>query len=156
MLSLYLCAWQTIIMNTNDKTSLVAATEVSVPVEKVWELWTTPAHIMQWNKLSDDWHNTKIENDLQAGGRFLFAMGLKNGTFSFDFCGTYNQVKPNELIAYTLDDGRKSTITFNAGPPVKITEAFEANQTDPVDMQLQFCQAVLDRFKKYAESNENN
>ena len=143
-------------MNTNDKTILVAATEINAPIEKVWELWTTPEHIMQWNNLSDDWHNTKIENDLSVGGRFLFAMALKNGSFNFDFCGTYDQVKNNELIAYTLDDGRKSTVTFNAGPVVKITETFEANQTDPVDMQQQFCQAVLNRFKRYAESIGNS
>jgi uncharacterized protein YndB with AHSA1/START domain len=142
-------------MSTNNTTILVAKTEVNAPIEKVWELWTAPKHIMQWNNLSDDWHNTKIENDLRVGGRFLFAMGLKNGSFSFDFCGTYDEVKTNQLIAYTLDDGRKSTITFMAGPAVMVTENFEANQTDTVEMQQQFCQAVLNRFKKYAESTDN-
>ncbi len=142
-------------MSTTDKTVLVAKIEVNAPIEKVWELWTAPKHIMQWNNLSDDWHNTKIENDLRAGGDFLFAMALKNGSFGFDFCGTYDEVKTSKLIAYTLDDGRKTTVTFTEGPAVKITETFEANQTDPVDMQQQFCQAVLDRFKKYAESIES-
>ena len=139
-------------MDTKDKALLTATIEVNAPVAKVWELWTTPEHIMQWNNLSDEWHNTKIENDLREGGRFLFAMGLKNGSFNFDFSGTYDEVKTHELIAYTLDDGRKTTITFTATNPVKVTETFEANSTDAIEMQRNFCQAVLDRFKSYTES----
>jgi uncharacterized protein YndB with AHSA1/START domain len=93
-------------MSTTDKTILTAETEVNAPLEKVWELWTSPSAITEWNNLSDAWHNTNVENDLRLGGKFLFAMGLKNGSFKFDFCGTYDEVKTNELIAYTLDDGR--------------------------------------------------
>ena len=140
-----------IIMSTTAKTILTAETEVNAPIEKVWELWTSPAAITEWNNLSDDWHNTKVENDLRPGGRFLFAMGLKNGSFSFDFCGTYDEVKTNELIAYTLDDGRKTTVVFKGTNPVKVIETFEPNQTDPVELQRNFCQAVLERFKKYVE-----
>lgn len=139
-------------MHTTEKTILTAEIEINATIEKVWKLWTSPEDIMQWNNLSDDWHNTKVENDLRAGGKFLFAMALKDGSFNFDFCGTYDEVKTNELIAYTLDDGRKTTVTFTAGSAVKLIETFEANNTDPVDMQKSFCQAVLDRFKKYAES----
>ena len=139
-------------MSTPGKTILTAEIEVNAPVEKVWELWLDPAAIMEWNNLSDDWHNTKVENDVRAGGRFPFAMGLKDGSFKFDFCGTYDEVKTNELIAYTLDDGRKTTITFTGVNSVKVTESFDANGTDPVDTQRSFCQAVLERFKKYAEA----
>ncbi|HEY4328084.1 MAG TPA: SRPBCC domain-containing protein [Mucilaginibacter sp.] len=134
-----------------NKTILTAEVEINAPIEKVWELWNTPEAIMQWNNLSDDWHNTKIENDVRPGGRFLFAMGLKDGSFNFDFCGTYDEVQPHKLIAYTLDDGRKTTIAFSAGNPVKVTETFEANTIDDIEMQRGFCQAVLNRFKKYVE-----
>jgi len=140
-------------MDTQNKTVLTAETLVNAPIEKVWELWTTPKHIMEWNNLSDEWHNTKIENDLRVGGRFLFAMALKNGSFNFDFLGTYDEVKTNALITYTLDDGRKSSIIFAGANPVKVTENFEANLTDSMEMQQNFCQAVLDRFKYYTELN---
>jgi len=140
-------------MDTQNKTVLTAETLVNAPIEKVWELWTTPKHIMEWNNLSDEWHNTKIENDLRVGGRFLFAMALKNGRFNFDFLGTYDEVKTNALITYTLDDGRKSSIIFAGANPVKVTENFEANLTDSMEMQQNFCQAVLDRFKYYTELN---
>jgi len=149
---IYVCALILIVMNTTGKTMLTAEIEVNAPIEKVWELWTSPAAIMQWNNISDDWHNTKVENDLRPGGKFLFAMGLKNGSFNFDFCGTYDEVKINELITYTLDDSRTTRVTFTGANPVKVTETFEANNTDPVDMQRSFCQAVLGRFKKYVEA----
>jgi uncharacterized protein YndB with AHSA1/START domain len=138
-------------MSTTGKTILTAETEVNAPIEKVWELWTSPGAITEWNNLSDDWHNTNVENDLRPGGKFLFAMGLKDGSFNFDFCGTYDEVKTNELIAYTLDDNRKTTVVFEGTNPVKVTETFEANQTDPVELQRNFCGAVLERFKKYVE-----
>jgi uncharacterized protein YndB with AHSA1/START domain len=138
-------------MNKTDKTILTAEVEINARIEKVWKLWNAPEAIMQWNNLSDDWHNTKVENDLCAGGRFLFAMGLKDGSFNFDFCGIYDKVEHHKRIAYTLDDGRKTNIVFSGQNPVKVTEDFEANTTDDIDMQKGFCQAVLDRFKRYVE-----
>ena len=107
---------------------------------------------MQWNNMSAEWHTPKVENDLRKGGRFIFVMALKDGSFHFDFAGTYDEVKTNELISYTLDDGRSATVTFTAGSPVKLTESFEPENTQPVEMQRDFCQAVLNSFKKYAES----
>jgi uncharacterized protein YndB with AHSA1/START domain len=125
---------------------------VNAPVEKIWMLWTSPQDIREWNNISPDWHTPHVENDLRAGGKFLFAMGLKNGSFKFDFTGIYDEVETNQKIAYTLNDGRRSTITFTAGNPVTITEAFEPTDTDPVEMQRDFCQTVLNSFKAYAES----
>jgi len=102
--------------------------------------------------MSAEWHTPKVENDVRPGGRFLYVMAKKDGSLSFDFEGTYDEVKIHELITYTLDDGRKTTNIFKTDNPVKITETFEPNQSDPPEMQLQFCQAVLDSFKKYVES----
>ena len=31
---------------------------VRAPVEKVWEAYTTPEDIRQWNTASHDWHTT--------------------------------------------------------------------------------------------------
>jgi len=144
-------------MDNTAKTVIKVTVEINAPIEKVWELWATPADIMQWNNISDEWHTPKVENDVRIGGEFLFVMGLKNGSFNFNFTGVYTEVKVNESMAYTLDDGRKSTITFTAGNPVKITESFEPNDNDPIDMQRDFCKAVLNKFKAYAESkNDTN
>lgn len=135
--------------------NITVETEINAPVEKVWKLWNTPEDIMQWNNMSAEWHTPKVENDVRTGGRFWFVMGLKDGSFSFDFKGTYDEVIINELIAYTLDDGRRSTITFTGSNPVKLTENFEPESTQPFNMQRDFCQAVVDGFKKYVEEKAN-
>ena len=134
-----------------DNLTITVQTEINAPIEKVWKLWNTPGDIMQWNNMSAEWHTPKVENDVRAGGKFLFVMGLKDGSFSFDFKGTYDEVEVNRLITYTLDDGRKTTITFEGDAPVILTETFEPEATQPVDMQRDFCQAVVDGFKRYVE-----
>lgn len=139
-------------MRNNNKTTITAEVEIDAPIETVWARWTKPEHIMQWNNPTDEWRTSRVENDLQAGGRFLFVMELRDGSFHFDFKGTYDEIKIHELITYTLDDGRKSTITFTTDNGVRITETFEPENTQPLDMQKDFCQAVLDGFKRYAES----
>ena len=85
---------------------------INAPVEKVWEYWTKPEHITQWNNASEDWHTPRAENDLRTGGSFVSRMEAKDGSFGFDFSGIYEEIKTNELIVYTLDDGRKVKITL--------------------------------------------
>ncbi len=137
-------------MNKADKIYLCAETEINLPIEKIWALWTTPADITQWNSPNADWHTVRVENDLRPGGKFLFAMALKDGSVNFDYTGTYDEVITHQLITHRLNDGRSTTITFTAGNPVKLTETFEADNSQPIAMQKEFCQAVLDGFKKYA------
>jgi uncharacterized protein YndB with AHSA1/START domain len=140
-------------MESTTKTTITVKVEINAPIEKVWELWTTPAHIMQWNNTSSEWQNLKVENDPRPGGRFLFVMASKDGSQKFDFTGTYDEVITNELISYTLDDGRKTINTFSSGNPLEIIEAFDAEGSLPVDMQRDFCNGVLLSFKNYAENN---
>jgi uncharacterized protein YndB with AHSA1/START domain len=139
-------------MSENSKSVIEVTVTVNAPIEKIWKLWTSPKDIMQWNNPSADWHTTKVENSLRPGGAFLFFMGLKNGDFTFNFTGVYDNVEINRLISYTLNDGRKSTITFTGSDWVTITEAFEPTATDPIEMQRGFCQTVLNSFKTYVES----
>ncbi|MFE1243090.1 SRPBCC family protein [Fictibacillus sp. NPDC058756] len=140
-------------METSNKVTIKVETTVQKPVAEVWKYWTESQHITNWSFASDDWHAPNAENDLRAGGRFLTRMEAKDGSFGFDFGGAYDEVKPNEFIAYTLDDGRKVTITFNSQDnETKIIETFEAEATNPVEMQEAGWQAFLDNFKKYSES----
>lgn len=125
---------------------------VNAPVEKVWTLWNEPAHITKWAAASDDWHTTRAENDIRTGGTFLSRMEAKDGSFGFDFGGTYDEVRPNEYIAYTMGDGRKVSVTFTPeGGSTNIVETFEPESENPREMQQGGWQAILDNFKKYAE-----
>lgn len=135
-----------------EKIQITVQSKVNAPVEKVWDYWNAPEHIMKWNSASPDWHTPKSENDLRVGGKFCARMEAKDGSFGFDFGGVYDEVVANERIAYTMEDGRKTEITFiNHGDTTEVIETFDAEGQNPVEMQQAGWQAILDNFKKYTE-----
>lgn len=141
-------------MSTPTTTQITVSTMINKPVDQVWTYYTEPAHITQWNAASDDWHSPRAENDLRVGGRFNSRMEARDGSEGFDFEGTYNEVKPNEKFAYTMDDGRKCEVVFaKDGNATELTVTFDAETENPVDFQRQGWQSILDNFKKYAEKN---
>ena len=135
------------------KTSITVKTTVRKPVNTVWQLWTTPSHIVKWNYASDDWHTTKAENDLRPGGKFSSRMEAKDGSFGFDFEGIYDIVEPYSKIAYAMSDGRKVSVTFHrSGQSTEIVETFDAESENSPELQQKGWQAILDNFKKYSET----
>ena len=139
-------------MDSTNKPIITIETVVDVPVQKALTIWTTPEHITKWNAASDDWHTPSAENDLRIGGKFSYRMEAKDGSFGFDFYGTYDDVIEHKKIAYTISDVRKVEILFDAqGNSTKITESFEAENVNPLEMQQRGWQAILDNYKKYAE-----
>jgi uncharacterized protein YndB with AHSA1/START domain len=138
-------------------TRITVSARVNKPVADVWNTWTDPKHIMQWNAATDDWHCPKAENDLRTGGKFSSTMAARDGSFSFDFEGVYDDVQPHKRIAYTMADGRTCEILFteeNGG--TRVAESFDAESQNPVEMQRGGWQAILDRFKAYAERPASN
>lgn len=141
-------------MKPQSKTVITVENTINATVEKVWQYWTKPEYIIQWNNASDDWHTPRAENDLRVGGKFVSRMEAKDGSFGFDFGGVYNAVTTNEYIEYTLGDGRKVKINFTAGEDkTNVKESFEAETQNSVEMQRGGWQAILDNFKKYVEKN---
>jgi uncharacterized protein YndB with AHSA1/START domain len=139
---------------SSEKQLITAEVTVNVSVEKAWEFWTNPEHIIHWNNASEDWFTPKAENDLQQGGKFVYRMEAKDGSFAFDFEGTYDEVKTNELLAYSIADGRKVTVAFDGNEKeTKVTESFEPETVNAIEMQQAGWQSILDNFKKYTESN---
>jgi uncharacterized protein YndB with AHSA1/START domain len=137
----------------NKKVKITVQTTVDATIENVWKIWTTPNDIIHWNTASDDWHTTKAENDLKIGGKFSYRMEAKDGSFGFDFEGIYDTVKTNELIAYTMADGRKSIITFKQhGNKINISQTFEAETENTIELQKKGWQAIMNNFKKYTEN----
>jgi len=142
-------------METQEKTVITVENSINVPVEKVWEYWTKPEHIIKWCNASDDWHTPRAENDLRVGGKFASRMEAKDGSMGFDFGGVYDAVRNNEYIEYTIGDGRKVKINFSTqGNKTKVVESFEAENTHSIEMQRGGWQAILDNFKKYTEANQ--
>lgn len=140
-------------MSTSNFTQIQIQTTIEKPVEHVWKIWTTPEHIMKWNSASDDWHTTRAENDLRSGGKFLSRMEAKDGSFGFDFEGEYTRVINHQVIEYKLADDRKVMIQFEMkNESTQVTEIFDAENENPIEMQREGWQNILNNFKTYAES----
>lgn len=134
------------------KKTITVETTVAVPAKRAWKAYNTPKDIMAWNNASADWHTPKAENDLKPGGTFNYRMESRDGKEGFDFSGTYNEVVPNEFLSYTIGDGREVEVSFDDDTKrTRIVVTFEAEDENPIEMQKQGWQSILDNFKKYVE-----
>ncbi len=125
---------------------------VDASIDTVWKCWTTPADIIKWNNASDDWHTPEASNDLRKGGKFSYRMEAKDASMGFDFGGVYSDIIDKQEINYTLEDGRKTKVTFiEVDNKVQVIESFEAEDINSIEMQRQGWQAILDNFQKYVE-----
>jgi len=136
----------------SDKNIITVAATIAAPVEIVWQLFTEAEHITRWNNASPEWHTPKAENDLRREGRFTYTMAARDGSMSFDFGGTYTEVITNKSIKYILDDGRTVELIFeDLDDTTIITEKFQPENTNPIEMQQGGWQAILNNFRAYAE-----
>ncbi|MEO8103143.1 MAG: SRPBCC family protein [Betaproteobacteria bacterium] len=125
---------------------------VNAPVDAVWQAWTTPEDITQWNAASDDWHTTKASVDLRVGGAFSSRMEAKDGSMGFDFAGTYTKVVKHQLIECSFGD-RVLLVEFAVGADgVTVRETFDAESTHSVERQRDGWQAILNNFARHVES----
>lgn len=125
--------------------TITVETVIDANIEKVWEFWTRPDHITQWNFASDDWECPHAENELKTGGKFKMSMSAKDGTKGFDFEGTYTQVMRHKQIDYVMvgDNKRKVTVTFTVTKVgVKVSETFDKEQTNSEEIQRNGWQAI--------------
>ncbi len=134
-------------------TQLTVEVIVNAEVAKAWDFFTLPEHVKQWNFAAPEWHCPQAENDLQVGGKFIYRMEAKDGSFGFDFCGVYDVVDTHRYIKYTLEDNRVVEITFSAeGDGTKVTEVFEAEKVNPIELQQQGWQLILNNYKAIVDS----
>ncbi|KQN36194.1 polyketide cyclase [Pedobacter sp. Leaf41] len=139
-------------METRTPITIEAA--INAPVEKVWQYWSEPAHITKWTFAASDWHAPYAENDLKTDGKFKTRMEAKDGSMGFDFEGIYSNVEEYKLIEYGLGDGRQVKITFEETDGItKVIETFDPENQNPIEMQRDGWQSILDNFKKYTEEN---
>lgn len=131
----------------------VSAT-INADAQKVWNYYTQPEHITQWNFADPSWQCPSASNDMKVGGKYAARMEAKDGSFGFDFEAVYNEIKEGENFTYTMPDGRQVHVDFkeNNGQ-THVDVAFDAENQNPEEMQKGGWQAILDNFKKYTESN---
>ena len=119
----------------------------------VWNFFNLPEYITKWNFASDDWSCPRADNDLRVGGRLCSRMEAKDGSYGFDFEAIYDEVIPEAKLAYTMTDGRQAETSFeDLGDKTRVSTTFDPDKENPADMQKMGWQAILDNFKRYAES----
>lgn len=135
-----------------EQNAITIEARVNAPITKVWKYWNEPEHIKQWAFAADTWHAPHAENDLRVDGKFSTTMAAKDGSVSFDFEGTYTEIIENELIAYVMEDGREVKITFSEQDGVThVAETFDPENENPLEMQRDGWQAILNNFKAHTE-----
>ena len=129
---------------------ITVETTVAAPLAEAWRAYTTPEDIQQWNAASDDWHTPHATVDLREGGRFCSRMEARDGSFGFDFEGTYTRIVPHERIEYAFGD-RTATVLFLDGSPAGVTVrvSFDPESTHSLEQQREGWQAILDNFARH-------
>lgn len=140
-----------------DKSAAFAAVTVEVmidaPLARVWDYYTIPEHVIKWKRASEDWYCPRAFNNLSAGGRFSYTMAARDGSMSFDFSGTYTKIVYYERIINQLDDGRMMSVTFQSlsDKQTIVSETFEAEEENNLELQRTGWQAILNNFKSVTE-----
>ena len=123
-------------------------------VAQVWDYFTNPKRVVNWNHASDDWHCPKTENNLEVGKSFTYTMDAKNGEMSFDFSGIYTEIEAFSKISYVLADERKIFVTFKETENgIEVVEKFDPENENSEELQQTGWQMILNNFKKYIEAS---
>lgn len=130
--------------------SVSIETVVAVPPGEAWQAFTSPEAIRRWNQASPDWHCPSADVDLREGGRHVARMEARDGSFGFDYSGTYEEVDAPHALTLRLDDDRRARTTFERhGDGTLVRTVFDAEPTNPVDVQRDGWQAILDSYSAY-------
>ena len=129
--------------------NITVETTIAAPIERIWQAWTTPDDIKQWNAASADWHTTQASVDLRVGGAFSSRMEAKDGSMGFDFAGTYTKVVMHQLIESVFGERTLQVEFLPVAGGVTIRETFEAEQTHSEEQQRAGWQAILDNFARH-------
>ena len=135
-----------------DPTEVTIRAHVLADISSVWEALISPHAIVQWNFAIPEWHCPRAVCDPVVGGTYTYRMEAKDGSMGFDFCGRFTKVVPLETLASVLGDGRTVVVSLQKnGRGVDVVQTFQAEGTNPVEMQRQGWQAILNNFKSYVE-----
>ena len=117
-------------------TQITVSANILADRKKVWDYYTQPTHITNWNFATDDWKCPTAKNDLRVGGLYSARMEAKDGSFGFDFEATYDEIIEAEKLVYTLTDGRKTTVIFeNHDKETKVNVTFDVDMENPIEIQ---------------------
>jgi uncharacterized protein YndB with AHSA1/START domain len=132
---------------------IVVEATVPAAAAEAWNAYTSPDRIKQWNFASDDWHCPAASVDLREGGQFTARMEARDGSFGFDFAGTYTRLIENERIEYEFG-GRQATVDFTPhGHQTHVRVTFDPESDFPIEQQRDGWQSILDNFARHLASS---
>lgn len=135
---------------TSNTISVIAF--VKAPIETVWTCYNEPSHVTKWAFASDDWEAPSATCDLRVGGSFTTVMASKDGKNTFDFKGIYTKVDMHKQIDYSMEDGRKVSVTFTPqDQSVQVIVTFDMEHENSRALQRDGWQAILNNFKRHVE-----
>ncbi|MBX3360327.1 MAG: SRPBCC domain-containing protein [Phycisphaeraceae bacterium] len=136
----------------SNANQIAIETIVCVSPAEAWKAFTSPDAIVQWNQASPDWHCPSARVDLRVGGEHFARMEARDGSTGFDFTGVYEEVDAPTVLTLRLADGRRATTTFKPnGTSTRVKTVFDPEATNPVEMQRDGWQSILDSYAQYVE-----
>ena len=135
-----------------EATKVTVSAIVNGSLEKVWDSYTNPKHIVNWNFADPSWHCPSAENDLRVGGTYKARMEAKDGSFGFDLEGVYTEMFIKEKFTFSMAGRAVSTQFIDKGDTTEVITVFDAESENPIEMQQQGWQMILNNFKSYTES----
>ncbi|MBK8516746.1 MAG: SRPBCC family protein [Saprospiraceae bacterium] len=136
-----------------SNTKITVQATINAEISKVWDYYNNPKHIVNWNFADPSWHCPSAENDMSIGGTYKARMEAKDGSFGFDFEAVYSEITEGKQFIYEFG-GRTATVRFKElGSKTEVTVTFDAENENPIDLQKNGWQAILNNFKNYTENN---
>jgi len=133
---------------------ITISAHISADSQKVWDLYTLPEHIMKWNFADPSWHCPSASNDLTVGGRYVARMEAKDSIFGFDFEAIYTEITPGSTFTYEFGGRLASVVITELGNGTDICLSFDPEIENPIELQRNGWQAILNNFKNYVEQSE--
>src|SRR4028118_1748112 len=87
-------------MENREGIALQTSKDFMVPVQRLYEAWTTENDLKQWWRPMDN-TLTSMTNELKEGGKVQYAFETAEHNPAFEISGDYKEVRPNERLVYT-------------------------------------------------------
>ncbi len=131
---------------------IVVTATIHATIEKVWDCYTNPTHIVNWNFADPSWHCPRAQNNMQIGGMYKARMEAKDGSFGFDFEAVYTEINEGKRFTFEFG-GRTSTYEFNeSGADTLVSITFDPETENSIELQKNGWQLILNNFKHYTEN----
>lgn len=132
---------------------ITVSTIINQSTELTWEAFTSPTHMLNWARSSNDWIVKEAKNDLRIGGEIKVLLTTETDAIFLQYKGIYQQIDWNKLLNIKLDDNRTLEVTFSSIHDVTtVNLQIDAVEEQDIDIQYFGWQSLLDNLKSCAES----